>query len=723
VKGEKLKVVNKTLLLLFFSFWLFISLCVNGCAGSKSKQDSMTPSQEDTGRKVIQSIDFIGNDSIKTKTLLKKLDFKVGNYLDGLLAESSCSVLSEYYRRKGFADVRVSLDLVELSLGKVVYTIEEGPRIRIKSVDFEGNKAIKTGNLKSVIKTQTRNWLLQPVYYTKEKITADEQKLRSTYFQRGFLNHKISSTGRENIVFLIEEGPQYDVGKIIISGNTYFDSQTLLKGLELKPGRVYLPPQAAAHAQKILDRYLEHGFINAKIEQQHLFAQDGNNVVDVEFSITQGRQFRIGRIDISGNEQTQDKVYRRILDEYKFTPGELYNARIASVQGEGELNRNLQQMTMADEVLISPVTPGDGNDVRRDARINVKEGLTGMINPGVAIGSDSGVIGQLMWTQKNFDITDWPRNFEEFITMQSFRGAGQSLRVALEPGTEVSRYSVSFTEPYFLDKPVSFTLAGSIYERWFESYDEKRKRLFAEFEKRYRSGWRNSIGLRAENVRVGSLEPDAPQEIIDVKGNNMLVGTEFGIALDKTNNRFTPSDGFSVKVGYEQVTGDFDFGILSSTGVLYKTLYEDFIKRKTILATKVLFATTVSDAPPFEKFYAGGTGTYGIRGFEYRGISTRGLQTNVAFPVYKDPIGSDWIFLANSELSIPLIGNNVSLLFFMDSGTIDTGPYRSSAGTGLQVLIPNLLGPVPMRFTYGVPMRKGDSDETQYFSFFMGSLF
>jgi outer membrane protein assembly factor BamA len=172
------------------------------------------------------------------------------------------------------------------------------------------------------------------------------------------------------------------------------------------------------------------------------------------------------------------------------------------------------------------------------------------------------------------------------------------------------------------------------------------------------------------------------------------------------------------------VTGDDDFGILEGSTTTYRTLYEDLLERRTVLAVKLLAATTVSDAPPFEKFYAGGTGKYGIRGFEYRGVSTRGLQTNVPNPVRKDPIGSDWIFLANSEITVPLIGENIGALFFLDSGTIDTGRYRASIGAGIEISIPQFLGTrIPMRFEFATPFAKDEEDETQVFSFYMGRLF
>jgi len=445
--------------------------------------------------------------------------------------------------------------------------------------------------------------------------------------------------------------------------------------------------------------------------------------VDVEFRIVEGKQFRIGRVDIVGNEQTQDKVVRRILDEYGFSPGELYNADKAPKQGGGQLERYVQAMTLAEQVIIKPVKPADGAEDRRDAQVDVKEGMTGMLNPGVAIGSDSGIIGQLIVQQNNFDIHDYPESFGDFITMNAFKGAGQNLRIALEPGTIVSTYSIRFTEPYLNDKPTSLNVGGSSWERWLESHDEKRAKGYFGFENRYKNRWRASLGFRAENVEVDDLDLDAPQEIIDVKGNNFLTGVKFGIGRDLTDDRYNPSSGNTFDVTYEQVTGDEDFGILEGTRTEYWTLYQDLADRKTVLAFKLLGATTVSDAPPFERFYGGGTGKYGMRGFDYRGISTRGLQTYVPNPQRKDPIGSDWIFLANTEVVIPLVGENIGLLGFVDSGTVDTGHYRGAAGTGIQIIIPQLLGPMPMRFELAWPFMRDDEDETRVFSFRIGSLY
>jgi outer membrane protein insertion porin family len=678
----------------------------------------------DSGKKdVIKSIKFENNRKYKDKTLLKKLDFEVGDYIDPVLAESGRKIVIEFYRSKGFPLAEVMLNTKKLSEGHVIYTVVEGPRLQIKSIRFEGNKAIKTGDLKNAIKIKTRSWILWPVYYNEEKIAADVEKLRTFYYDMGYLNHRISVQGQTHITFTIVEGPLYKVRNITLKGNTQFDNETLLAELALESGQTYLQQKSQAHTKRILKLYREDGYVDADVLQRLRFVPE-TNVVDLEYEVTEGKKFRIGKIEITGNEQVHDKVIRRILDEYDFSPGELYNADIAPKQGSGQLERYVQMMTMSEEAMIRPAQPAEGTPDRLDALVDIKEGLTGMWNPGVAVGSDSGVIGQLIWQQRNFDILDWPESLDEFITMRSFKGAGQSLRVALEPGTQVSYYSATFTEPYFQDKPTSLDVVGSSFERWRESHDEKRKKASAGFEWRLKNRWRPSLGFRTEDVEISDLDLDAPQEIIDVKGHNLLLGAKLGIGRDMRNDRYTPSDGYRFDVDYEQVTGEYDFGIVKGSTVGYRTLYEDLLERRTVLTLKLLAATTASEAPPFEKFYAGGTGNYGIRGFEYRGVSTRGLQTNVANPVRKDPIGSDWIFLANSEITVPLIGENIGALFFVDSGTIDTGRYRASIGAGIEISIPQLLGTrVPMRFEFATPFMKDEEDETQVFSFYMGRLY
>ena len=716
----KYKFIKPILILLF----LTVSAALSGCKSSQEvRLRNLQTGGPSGSANIIISINFVGNRSFSHKDLTKQLDFKVGDRFDSILIDSGKYEISEFYRKKGFAQVSVSLDTSELAQGKITYIIDEGTQFKIKSIKFRGNKAIKTSDLKSVIKTKTRRWLILPSYYTKEKIEADVKRLEQAYYERGFLNYDIEALGRSNITFLIDEGPRYKIGKIDVTGNTYFDSETLLAKFQLKPGDIFYPLKAQDQARRILNLYRENGFVDVRVNQQHIFTESGDDVVDLVFRVTEGRQFRIGKIEITGNAQTQDKVIRRVLDEYGFTPGKLYNAKMAPPEGQGELENRVRSTTLSEEVTITPVTPEQNPDDRLDAVVNVQEGLTGMWNPGVAYGSDNGFYGQLIWTQRNFDFLDWPESLGEFLTMQAFKGAGQQLAIELRPGVEVSSYLVSFTEPYLLDRPTSLNITGSSWERWYRSHDERRTKAQVSLRKRYMNRWRTNLGFRIENVNIGGIDYYAPQVIKDYHGDNLLMGVKVGFGRDTTDDIYIPTRGYVVDVDYEQVTGDEDFGILEGSGVFYKTLYQDFRERKTILSTKILAGTTFSNAPFFENFYAGGIGMYGIRGFEYRGVSTRGVQTNVLNPRRVDPIGSDSIFLANSELTVPLVGDNISALFFVDSGTVDTGPYRISIGTGIQVIVPQVLGPIPIRFTFSDPLQKDDEDDTQSFSFFMGGMF
>jgi outer membrane protein assembly factor BamA len=669
-------------------------------------------------RNIVRSIVFKGNRKYRSKTLVSKLAFKQTDYLEPAIAEAGRATIAEFYRNKGFAFVQVSLDTEKLSTGNVIYTIDEGPKVKIAAVQFSGNNALKTKKLKEAIKTKKVKLGVFQSYYTEAKVSKDVTKLQNIYYRKGFLDANITAEreftedkSKVRITFIIKEGQAYKVEKIAIAGNVHFDTERLRSELKLKEGQIYNKQKVDSDVDQVLKLYREDGFIDVKVEQNIKFISEDK--VNVELEVTEGGQFRLGRINISGNELTQDKAVRQVLNEHDFMPGRWYNADIARGDGSGELEKEVKRMVVAESATITPRGEAVG---QRDADVSIIEGRTGMVMLGAGVSSDSGAVGQVMIEQRNFDIKDWPKSFKEFITGRAFRGAGQTMRISLQPGTEVSEYSVSFSEPYFQSKPVSLDVAGLSWERGRESYDESRTKGYIGLDKRYKKHWHRNIGLRAEKVNINDVDSDAPKEITSVKGDNVLMGVGLGVGRDLTDDRFNPTKGYSFDIGYEQVVGDHTFGIVSGAYRRYRTLSEDLAERKTILATKLLAATVVGDAPPFEKFYAGGTGTFGIRGFAYRGVSTRS-------GVDDDPVGSEWIFLASAEVAKPLASENFSALFFIDSGMIDSGGYRAAVGTGIQILIPQWFGPVPMRLEIAAPLMKSGDDDTQVFSFSVGRLF
>jgi len=693
--------------------------------------DANSPAPKERGD-IVRALEFQGNEHYKNKVLRQRIGIELGDKNDPFLAEGAKRTIIDVHKKVGYVFAEVELDRDKAQQGRLHFSIKEGPRVKVKRIEFIGNKAFKSSTLKKLIKTKKKKWFAFPSFYAEHTVREDAEKLRGFYYDMGYLGYDVeietqfsSDNSQAVITFRIDEGKPYYIKAITFDGNEFFKEEELQAQLGIAKGQVYRNVKADKDAKSIEERYREKGFIDAYVEQGPRFTPDANdNSVVVDFTTVEGHQFRIGRIEITGNEAVQDKVARRVLDEYDFTPGQLYNAKIAPKQGNGLMEMYVQRSSRAEEVIIRPVDPEDGSEERKDVRVNVTEGMTGMIMPGVGVSSDSGVIGRLIYRQQNFDIADWPKSWKDLLFMKAFRGAGQSMNISLEPGTRFSRYSATFSDPYFRDKPIDFSLTGMSYDRWYESHDEQKLGLSMGLEHRKWGNWRKILNVRTQDVKVKDLDYDAPQEIRDVKGHNYITGFKLGTGKSPLDNIYLPTQGYSFRVAYEQVVGDFTFGIATASGVRYFPLYEDVLERRTVLAVQVKGGTILGDAPPFEKFYGGGMGRYAIRGFDYRGVSTRGRRAGpgIVNGRLKDPIGSDWIATTGAEVTVPLVGDNLAWLVFADGGLIDTGGFRFSAGLGVQILIPQLGSPVPMRFEYGIPLKKDDLDDVEEFSFSMGGM-
>lgn len=673
---------------------------------------------------LIRGIEFNGNKKYKDKLLRKKTGFKVGDYLDKVLCESATVTITDFYKSKGYPFIEVGVKTELFDQGRLVYDIKEGSRIKIGAVKFEGTKGLRDKEIKKALKTKKRKWLLFSGLYIEEKLGEDIAKIENIYYDHGYLDVKVDfetvfndKKRKATVIFKIDEGHEYHVSDLQIRGNDFFEPEKLSELVNFEKGQVYSQAKAKSSHKRLLAIFKESGFVDAEVDKIMSFA--GSDKVSVIYNIEQGKRFRIAQVNITGNQDTQDKVVRRVLDEYDFTPGNWYNADIAKGDGQGFIETLVKRSVLMESVTITPSE--SGSEDSKNAEVAVIEGQTGSIMLGAGLSSDSGAIGQVVYNQKNFDIKDKPESFSEFISGKAYKGAGQNLRILLEPGTEYSYYAINFTEPYLYDEPISLNVVASSFEREWEAYTESRMSGSLALQKRYKSKWRRGIAFRAESVNVEDLDIDAPKEIVDVKGRNLLFGTRLSVSKDMTNNPFEPSKGHFFETGYEQVFGDFTFGVADAKYVFYKTLKEDLAERKTVLSSKLEGAAIIGNAPPYEKFYAGGSKS--LRGFEFRGVSTRGLQRNVANPKRKDPVGSDWLLLANTEVVFPLVGKNVSWLAFVDSGMIDSGGVRSSIGLGFQIMIPQWFGPVPMRFEVAAPFMKDGEDDTQIFSFSMGKLF
>jgi outer membrane protein insertion porin family len=672
-------------------------------------------------RPVIEEIRFDGNVKFNDKKLRKEVPVSVGDPVDAYGVQEGRDAILRLYHDEGYGEATVTIDedlLVQKAI--LLYRIEEGPRIRVRKILFEGNESFNARKLSGLIETKTYLWLFRDGRYDPDQVERDAADIQRFYRDEGFLDARVSyrversAEGTDlTITFTIVEGQRYSIEEIRFEGNTVFSDEELRAGLSMQPGQPILQREVDRDVKAIQTRYGDQGYIYAEVRAVRVFSATPGLVV-VTIQIEEGQQIRVGQVVIRGNETTKDKVVRR---EVELFPEELF-----SLSKAREAERRLIQTQIFSRASVQPAgtTPGV-----RDVVVDVQESAkAGDFIFGIGITSNSGVLGSIMLDIKNFDLFDWPRSFTEFIKLRSFHGAGQRLRIEAQPGTELNRFRIDFTEPYFLDQPVRLGTSAYYFERGRDRYDERRVGGNVSFGKRlewkWLKGWYGEVALRVENVDISSVDLFAARKARDVEGGNFITSVKGTVVRDRTDSRFVPTRGDRLSLAWEQVGvlgGEHFFGKLSASYAWHKTLYTDVEERKSVLTLRGRAGAIVGDAPLFERFYAGGIGS--LRGFEFRGVSPRdGIK--------ETRIGGDFELLTGAEYSFPLYADSLRGVVFTDMGTVEENfeitAWRASVGVGLRLQI-DFFGPVPMEFDLAVPVSSESDDDEQIFSFFIGTVF
>ncbi|MDY7010999.1 MAG: outer membrane protein assembly factor BamA [Planctomycetota bacterium] len=660
-------------------------------------------------RPLIEAVIFEGNKVFRDSTLAAVLTFGSGAPIDRFSIESGLRAILSKYRAGGYHFAEVKLNQAALrDAGKVVYEIVEGPKVSIRKIRFRGNSAFGSGKLKGVISSKAKLWPVHPGTLDTETADRDVAELINFYRSEGFLDAQVDcrrefSADKKKVVlvFVIDEGPHYCIRKTVFSGNKVFDSDELRRGLKLLAGAYYNGLSLNRDLAGIRNSYGQIGYIEANVSVKTQYT-DKPGLVDLVYTIDEGSQFRVGQIDIRGNDVTKMNVIRRQL---RLEPGQLYNA----VAAEESRNR-LMETGLFENVTVTPY--GDAPGVR-NAVAEVTETKTGRFLIGAGVSSNAGLLGNISFTERNFDLFARPDRSGK----RSFRGGGQTLSISAEPGTEFMRFHIDWREPYLFDKPYSLGTRAFVFTSGRESYDETRYGGVVSVGRRFENRWYGEVAGRVEGVRVSDLDDDAPGDVRDVEGTTALAGVKGTLVRDRTDSRWLPSAGDRFRVSYEQVMGDFTFGRADADYRIYYTVYTDAIDRKHIIAARAAAGAIFADAPVFERYYGGGLGS--VRGFDFRGISPRQGPDD-------DPVGGDFKMFLGSEYSFPIIARNLRGVVFIDSGTveknIEIGDYRVSAGVGLRLHLP-FFGPVPMSLDFGFPINKTDEDDTQLVSFSIGWVF
>ena len=365
-----------------------------------------------------------------------------------------------------------------------------------------------------------------------------------------------------------------------------------------------------------------------------------------------------------------------------------------------------------------PPTPEELAGTPTPLDIFVEETRTGRFMFGVAVNSDAGLTGQITIDERNFDITRVPLSWDEFISGSAFRGAGQGFRIEAQPGSQVQRYLVSFTNPYFFDTNVSFNASAFYFDRRYFDWSESRLGGRLAWGYRLTPDLSASVAVRAENVNIFDPRVVGVPELDAAVGRSDLFTGRVSIMHDTRDLPFMPTEGHLIELAFEQAFGDFDYprGEVEYSQYFLVRERPDGSGRHTLAySTKLGFSGP--DTPIFENYFAGGFST--LRGFAFRGASP--IDSTVR-------VGGEFRWINSLEYFFPLTADDmIKGVFFCDFGTVEENielqgeNFRLAPGFGFRVNVP-ALGPAPLAFDFAFPLLQAEADDQQMFSFFFGAM-
>lgn len=349
-----------------------------------------------------------------------------------------------------------------------------------------------------------------------------------------------------------------------------------------------------------------------------------------------------------------------------------------------------------------------------DLNIDVSEGRTGRLMAGAGVNSNNGLVGSVVLQEDNFDIMRPPRSWADIVNGYAWRGAGQSFRIEAQPGNQVSRYVVSWNDPFFMRTDYNVGVSGFYFNRFYNEWTEDRLGGRLSVGRLIDQYWSGSVALRLEDVNIHSVPTTAPQDLKDVQGHNFLSTVAVTLSNDTRDNSFIPTQGHYLEGTFEQAFGEFNYSRVEATASQFFTLREradGFGKHILQLFGQVSWSG--ADTPIFERYYAGGYSSF--RGFAFRGVSPREGNFKV---------GGNFMALGTVEYMLPLTANDqIRAVAFTDFGTVekDIGfdDFRASAGFGFRLVIP-AMGPAPIAFDFAWPLVSEKVDNRRVFSFYVG---
>jgi outer membrane protein insertion porin family len=661
-----------------------------------------------TGRGSVGEVVFRGNTIIDSSRLLKESEIKVGDPVDEARLIKAQSAIRSVYEKRGYGDVSVSYQTEpagEKGFTRVTFLMSEGARGLVRNINFEGNKSYPASKLRSKMKLKEkalwRVWRGKSGKLGDDVISEDVKAVEKEYQAQGYVYAKVAEVRRVpvdsdymDLVFVVSEGAKYEVGKVTIEGATVFTNDDLTKALKTVTNFPYSGTDIADDEKAIGDYYGSRGYADARVDTSILPAGQGK--VNVVYRITEGSKSLVRKVNISGNENTQDQVIRR---ELPVVPGDDLNT-VKMEAGRSRLN-NLGYFSNID-IRANPTEQQGFKDID----INVTEKSTGSVNFGAGFSSIDSLVGFIDLTQTNFDIGGWP----------NFRGAGQRFNLGLRYGTRRRDFNLAFTEPWFLGRKLSFTTELFFRDQFFLSdfYDQQNFGGSFSFRKPLGEHSYAELTYTAQSVRIRNIDLEASEIIRREEGEFFQSKIDLSWVHDTRDNVFTTRTGHKVELGglYSGLGGDVDVYGINVSGSQFFLLPWD-----TIFSIEGSFRTVDGSGtvPIFERLFLGGANN--LRGFQFREVGPK--------DELGEPIGGQTSAYASFEYTFPIV-EKVRGAVFYDVGVVSGdsfdfgGDVNSNIGVGLRLFLP--IGPV--RVDFGVPVQADEfNDSGGQFQFNVGYKF
>ena len=663
----------------------------------------------------LRRIEVVGAEKMRNKKVRKKSELVIGQFADDVAFAQAANKIKEAYRDFWYPDARVEWTTrMDDRFGTVdvVFQIKEGRKLGIKKIVFEGNDLIENKTLRKVMQ-QKQKWFLSFITgagkYKPENTDMDVFAIKSFYMNEGFLDIVVSdpelddsNPKKSRLVFTIDEGRRYRVGKIAVAGMETFEEQELRRGIRLQQGDIAAYRDAETGSESIRAFYGNRGYIRTSVRPV-FDANAETGTVDIRYEVAEGSVGYINKVNIMGNERTQDKVIRRELVIY---PGDKYN-RSRVKTSENRL-RNLNYFEI---VTTSPEPTGEGDQY--DLNVQVKEKATGQFMAGVGFSSIDALVGYVELSQGNFNWKTWPPI-----------GAGQKFKIRAQLGTQRNDLDISFVEPWFLDRKLSFGV--DLYHRearyFSDAYDQKNDGMRLSLGKPLSRFTRGTLAYTMERFDVFDVQDSASPAIQAEEGKRLKSGLDFIWSRDTRDRFFNPTHGNKTTVTPYFAGGPLGaetdiYGAKVRSGQYWPLIGGTVLNLRGQIESVDYFGDS-EFVPIFDRLFLGGS--YTLRGFEYRDVGPKDDATG-------DPLGGNSSAYATAELTYP-IWNKVRGAVFYDWGVVNadsldfnTSSYNDDWGLGIRLDLPGF----PLHLDYAWPITYDElwHDGKGRFNFLIGHTF